>query len=69
MPESKHVKPNKGFVIIDPLSLRSVPEDGAIVPWNSYWRRRVGEGSLHIVEKAKRLAPKKKQTKTEDTDK
>lgn len=53
------VKPAKGFVVPDPVSLRIVPEEGAVVPWNAYWQRRVLEGSLVVVEQKKKSAPKK----------
>ncbi len=66
---TKLVKPERGIVVLDPASLRRVPEDGAIVPWNSYWQRRVREGSLTVVEPpAPKKARKSKTESTEDTE-
>jgi hypothetical protein len=68
---TKLVKPEPGIVVLDPVSLQHVPEDGAIVPWNSYWQRRVREGGLIIVEPDKptpRKARKSKIESTEDTE-
>lgn len=60
------VKPMPGFVVPDPVSLRVVPEEGAVVPWNAYWQRRVAEGSLQIVEPKTKTARKTKTASTED---
>lgn len=76
---TKIVKPMPGFVVLDPHSLRQVPEEGAIVPWNSYWIRRVTEGSLYVVKEPVAVpkkvvepvkpAPKKaRKSKTESTE-
>lgn len=64
---TKLVKPEPGFVVLDPVSLQRVPDDGAYVPWNSYWQRRVREGGLVVVEPKKR-SRKTKTEPTEDTE-
>ena len=65
MTTTKHVKPEEGRTIIDPYSGRRLPADGAIVPWNTFWKKRVAEGHCFIVEPKKKAAPKTK-VKTED---
>jgi hypothetical protein len=65
---TKIVKPMPGFVVLDPYSLRRVPEEGAIVPWNSYWVRRVNEGSLKVVEPEVPAPKKARKSKTESTE-
>ena len=70
--KTKVVKPLEGkrvFDVIDPR--REVPPEGATVPWNSYWQRRVRDGGLVVVEQTKTSEPKKKpaapkKTKVED---
>ena len=58
---TKIVRPARaGLVVLDPASLRPVPEEGAVVPWNSYWQRRVNEGGLVVVDDSK---PKRRTTK------
>lgn len=61
---TKTVKPVGGASVSDPYG-RIVPADGAIVPWNSYWKRRVAEGNLEVVQprKARKTT---KATKQED---
>ena len=66
---TKIVKPKQGCKVVDPMSLRVVPNEGAEVPWNSYWMRRVAEGSLNVVEAKKRSTRKPKTESTEDSEK
>ncbi len=49
-------------VLRDPDTNRTIPWEGAEVPDNSYWRRRVRDGSAKIVD------PKKKGMDDDDDD-
>lgn len=81
MTDRRIVKPKPGFAMTDEYG-RVVPEDGAIVRWNSWWTRRLKEGGitaeLHVEEKPPTRKRKKKSDatetphvnqSTEDTDK
>lgn len=67
------VKPKKGIVVRNPLNGLQVPDEGMNVPNNSYWRRRIAEGSIEIVkeipvQKVKSETDKKPET-TKPSDK
>ncbi len=49
------VKPKKGLVVRDPQTMKPVPETGAMVPLDSFWRRRLNSGDV-----VKSMKPKKK---------
>jgi hypothetical protein len=38
--------PTPGLVVTDPRTMRLLPPEGAQVPLNSYWLRRLQEGSV-----------------------
>jgi hypothetical protein len=64
--KTKHVKPAAGLKIRDYYG-RDLPEDGAIVPWNSFWQRLERDGDVTIVEPKKKSVRKKEtQTQTEE---
>lgn len=45
----KFLKPVNGLVVRDPESKEILPVDGSVVAMNSYWRRRVQDGSVTEV--------------------
>lgn len=47
--EMKHVKPEPGFVIRT-RDGRTLPPEGALVPWDRYWRQRVADKGLVVVD-------------------
>jgi hypothetical protein len=63
---SKFVKPAPGYVIR--RGARTVPVEGCVVEWDSFWRRRVNEGGLIVVEPAKSAPKKARKSKTESTE-
>ncbi|WP_046079639.1 DUF2635 domain-containing protein [Halomonas sp. HG01] len=43
----RYVKPaRQGLVVRQPHNARPLPAEGAWVAWNSYWMRRMAEGSV-----------------------
>ncbi len=46
----KFLKPNGKLIIRDPNTKMPLSENGELKEYNSYWRRRVIEGSCIIVE-------------------
>ncbi len=40
------VRPVNGAKVINPETGLELPEEGAIVNWNSYWVRRITDGSV-----------------------
>lgn len=47
--DTKFVKPLKGLLVRMPVTMTPLPEGGAVVEWNTYWRRRLRDGSIEIV--------------------
>lgn len=46
-----NVKPAKpGTVVRDPQTYERLPDEGAEVPDTSYWRRRLDQGDVVVVE-------------------
>ncbi len=43
------VKPAENLLLIDPVSGLEVPSEGMKVPKNSYWLRRIKEGSAILI--------------------
>jgi len=44
--ETMHVKPNPGHLVRDPETREALPPAGKEVPWSTYWRRRLLDGSI-----------------------
>jgi hypothetical protein len=63
--ETKFVKPLKDLLVRMPDTMTPLPEDGAEVEWNTYWRRRVRDGSVEIVPTS---GPKATFRKTRDKE-
>lgn len=42
----RFVKPKAGLVVRRPENAQQLPAEGAEVNWNSYWARRVADGSV-----------------------
>lgn len=48
--EQVFVKPaREGLVMFDPASRRRLPDEGMLVPYNTYWRRRLANGDAVLV--------------------
>ena len=47
------VKPKKGLLVRDPNTREPLKSAGEIKPRNTYWLRRIKEGSALIVESTK----------------
>jgi hypothetical protein len=66
------VKPAEGSRVKDPLTFELMPERGKSVPANSYWLRRIKDGTVVIANKIEVPNKKKKSTtkkkSSEDTD-
>lgn len=56
-----HIKPLRTHVV-DPVTRRALPEGGALVEDSAYWRRRLRDGDVALVEPAK-AAPKPEKKK------
>lgn len=47
------VKPKKGLLVKDPVTLQYLPEKGKRVTDNSFWRRRLRDGDVEeVVQKS-----------------
>lgn len=59
------VKPARaGLIVRDPETMKQLPDDGAEVPVNSYWIRRLRDGDVVEVEaRTKKLAATKNAQK------
>jgi len=61
-----YVKPVNGALVRNPKSMQILPEAGAYVEYNSFWRRRVKDGSVVISKPEKKTVyeqPRKKEDK------
>ena len=61
-----HVKPVAGRTVRDPVKGTFLPESGAEVPDNSFWRRRLNDGDV-VREQPKEDKPAPETTKAEKT--
>lgn len=70
----EYLIPTRGVIVKDPRTGRQVPPQGAIVPVDTYFRRRIAEGAARIgkppVEKTEQpAADTRKSTRTKpDTE-
>lgn len=46
------VKPKEGVTLRRPDTGRTLAVDGEKVPKNSFWRRRIAEGDVELIEQA-----------------
>ena len=44
--KTMHVTPMPGHLVRDPETREALPPGGAVVPWDTYWRRRLLDGSI-----------------------
>ena len=61
------IKPVKGKIVRDPSGCRPVPETGVTIVLNTYWRKRLAEGSVEIVRPALKGAVKAASTSVSTT--
>lgn len=61
------LKPTRpGLIVRDPVTMKPLPDDGAIKQVNSYWLRRIREGSaVEVVETQAVDSEKKKSSKVD----
>ncbi len=52
MQPTKRLKPARELKVANPNG-GHLPEEGAEVPWDSYWRRRLADGDVVEVEEEK----------------
>ncbi len=60
------VKPLKGTVNRDPKTMIILPESGAVVEFNSFWRRRLRDGTIFISKPEKKITEKEEGDFKED---
>jgi hypothetical protein len=60
-----YVKPKKGALVRDPVSFQPLPEQGREVPDNGYWRRRLADGDVELVNHG---GEKKPAAQTQDVE-
>lgn len=60
MPETITVKPAPGLVVRDPATRQALPAEGAEVPRNTYWMRRLRDGDVIEAQAAVKAASKTK---------
>lgn len=53
------VKPKDGLRVRDPVKGSALPENGADVPDNTFWRRRISDGDVSVVKPSATSAKKK----------
>lgn len=44
------LKPKEGLIILNPLTKLNLKVEGDLVDMNTYWRRRILDGDVEIVE-------------------
>ena len=52
MPDANtlHVRPAPGLDVLDPITFAKLPPEGAVVPADSYWFRRLHAGDVSLVQ-------------------
>lgn len=55
--EKKILKPKVGLSVPHPLSKRFLLAEGESVIYSTYWRRRVLDGDVSIIEKIEKQKP------------
>jgi hypothetical protein len=58
-----HVTPADGQTVIDPVTKRPLPSDGATVEGSNYWNRRARRGEV-TIRTASKSKPKTKRATT-----
>lgn len=54
MRAKKFIKPiSENLIVRDPITKNILPPTGDYKPFNSYWRRRINDGSVVVVKKIK----------------
>lgn len=48
--ETKVLKPAKGIKIRDPRTKDHLPEEGRLTEMSVYWRRRIQDGTVTVIE-------------------
>ncbi len=48
------VKPAAGLRVLDPDTRQPLPAEGAEVPRNTYWERRLNDGDVTLAAKSKK---------------
>lgn len=53
MNDTVFVKPAAGRRVLDPQTNKPLPGEGAEVPRNTYWERRLNDGDVLLAAKSK----------------
>lgn len=48
-----YIRPQKGFIVRDPVTKEIIPSEGREVTSSAYWLRRASENSVEICKKPK----------------
>ena len=59
------VKPKEGYIMRDPETRIPLPPEGAVVPRNNFWIRRLVAGDVSEVKSVSPPPKKKKETPKE----
>lgn len=54
-----YVKPLEGLLVRNPKNKNPIPADGAWIDTNSFWNRRIRDGSLIITDPPEKEAQEK----------
>jgi len=58
------IKPKEGLKLLNPFTGRILSAEGELVDLSTYWRRRIKDGDVEIVEaKKEELLDNKKESK------
>ena len=57
------VKPVQGTLVRFPKTMAALPKNGSYVPFNSYWRRRLRDGSIITSKPEKKVIEKEEDLK------
>lgn len=58
-----HITPKPGVAIVDPATGKNIPAEGALVPNDKYFRRRLKDGDAVETPAAAPATPSKKNSK------
>lgn len=56
------VKPKDGLSVRCPVRGEALPKEGAEVPDNTFWRRRLKDGDVNLVQKGVKNTAQKRTT-------
>ncbi len=66
MSKQVFVKPTQDALVRFPKTMNILPDTGSYVQFNSYWRRRLRDGSVFISKPEKKIVEKEEEDFKED---